>query len=274
MGISTSHRPIPPARQAKEARPFIPVGSGDSEIPAGAIPPGGCRRGKRWEARRRPAAAPPSPTTAGTVPCGSRLGHDKLLTLGEDALFSNRSRRTHPRGPAPTTEILLMVRPAPIRAPALMVLVVLVGLAGAATYWRARTAAKRCEVCMDGWDVHDLAGYLEGRGLRLHLSPTSARGDARTNAYLSTTVKPIAELYWLAKDRTAMQRWAGLVYCERPFSYDRVAYAVESWGECGLRAGPFVFFGDPALLARIRTALGDAISSRTAAPSSPTHNDT
>jgi hypothetical protein len=74
-------------------------------------------------------------------------------------------------------EILIMVRPAPIRAPALMALVFLVGLAGAATCWRARSAAKRCEVCLDGWDIHYLAGHLEGRGLRLHLSPTFAGGD-------------------------------------------------------------------------------------------------
>jgi hypothetical protein len=156
-----------------------------------------------------------------------------------------------------------MVRPVPIRAPALVALVVLIGLASAVTCWRARSAAKCSEVCMDGWDVHDLAGYLEGRGLRLHISPTSARGDVRTNAYLSTAPKPIAELYWLAKDRRAMQRWAGVVYCERPPRYETVAYAVDSWAECGLRVGPFVFFGDPALLARIRTALGAESSSRT-----------
>jgi hypothetical protein len=148
-----------------------------------------------------------------------------------------------------------MLRPAPIRAPALVALVFLVGLAVVATCWRARSAAKRSAVCMDGWDVHDLARYLEGRGLRLHLSPSFAGGDASTNAYLSTTAKPIAELYGLVKNRKAMHPWAGVVYCERPASYDRVAYAVKSWADCGLRAGPFVLFGDPALLARFRTAL-------------------
>jgi hypothetical protein len=150
---------------------------------------------------------------------------------------------------------------------------VLIGLAVAATCWRARTAAKRCEVCMDGWDVHDLAGYLEGQGLRLHLSPSFAHGDARTNAYLSTTAKPGAELYWLIKDTKAMHPWSGVVYCERvrypedrerAVEYEYRDEVVQSWADCGLRAGPFVFFGDPALLARIRTALGTASSSSTA----------
>jgi hypothetical protein len=164
-----------------------------------------------------------------------------------------------------------MVRPAPLRAPALVALVVLVGLAAAATCWRARSAAKHSAVCMDGCDVHDLAAYLEGRGLRLHISPSWAGGNARTNAYLSTTAKPGAELYGLAKNRRKMHPWAGVVYCER-VRYQEVREGVaewredelQSWSDCGLRVGPFVFFGDPALLARIRTALGAESASKRA----------
>jgi hypothetical protein len=144
-----------------------------------------------------------------------------------------------------------------------MALVVLVGLAGAATCWRARSAAKRCEVCLDGWDVHDLAGHLEGRGLRLHLSPTGPGANTRINAYLSTTAKPRAELYWLAKNRRTMDPWAGVIYCERLRHPEDREGVVESWADCGLRAGPFVFFGDAALLARIRTAVGAESSSST-----------
>jgi hypothetical protein len=75
---------------------------------------------------------------------------------------------------------------------------------------------------------------------------------------LTTTAKPGAELAWLLKDRRAMQRWAGVVYCERPRHYEAREGIVEEWADCGLRAGPFVFFGDPKLLTSIRTALGDA----------------
>jgi hypothetical protein len=154
-----------------------------------------------------------------------------------------------------------MLRPSPIRAPALVVLAVLVGLAVAAVYWGARSALQRPEVDMDAWDVRDLVAYLEGRGLRLHLTPTRAGGDASANAYLTTEAKPAAELYGLITDRHTMHHWAGVVYCERCRRYEAREVCLELWGDCGLRAGPFVFFGDPELLARIRTALEDAISS-------------
>jgi hypothetical protein len=111
---------------------------------------------------------------------------------------------------------------------------------------------------MDGWDVRDVLGYLEGRGLRLHLWPSWPGGDASSNAYLTTAARPPAELFWLPKDTKKMDRWVGVVYCERVLRYEERAGAVRSWGDCGLRAGPFVFFGDPALLSRIRAALGDA----------------
>ena len=83
-------------------------------------------------------------------------------------------------------------------------------------------------------------------------------GNASARAYLSTEAKPGAELYWLVKDPRRMQRWAGVVYCERARRYEHREGVVEGWGDCGLRVGPFVFFGDPALLARIRTLLEDA----------------
>jgi hypothetical protein len=111
---------------------------------------------------------------------------------------------------------------------------------------------------MDDWGMPDLAGYLEGRGLRLHLSPTWAGGSPLANAFLTAEVKTGGELYGLLKSPKAIHRWAGVVYGERSRHYEGREWAVESWADCGLRAGPFVFFGDPALLADIRTALGAA----------------
>jgi hypothetical protein len=85
-----------------------------------------------------------------------------------------------------------MLRPAPIRAPALLALAVLGGLAAA--YWGVRSSPEHSKVCMGGWDVPDLVEYLEGRGLRLHLSPTAAGRTASQNAYLTTAAIPGAEL--------------------------------------------------------------------------------
>jgi hypothetical protein len=59
-----------------------------------------------------------------------------------------------------------------------------------------------------------------------------------------------------------MDRWAGVVYCEHLRHPDSREEILASWADCGLRVDPFVFFGDPEMLARIRTALGDAISSQ------------
>jgi hypothetical protein len=154
-------------------------------------------------------------------------------------------------------EILRMLLLTPMRAPVLVALTLLVGLAIVAC-WKTPSAPEPTEARMAGWDVPDLVAYLQGRGLPLHLSPTGPGANTRINAYLTTTAKPGAELYWLLKDRRAMQCWAGVVYCERPRHYEAREVAVDEWAECGLRAGPFVFFGDPVLLARIRTALGDA----------------
>jgi hypothetical protein len=61
--------PVPP-------RP-VTVVARRKKIRFGVAPRGGCRRGKEYGARRRPAAATPNSTTAGTVPCGSRRGHFK-----------------------------------------------------------------------------------------------------------------------------------------------------------------------------------------------------
>jgi hypothetical protein len=157
-----------------------------------------------------------------------------------------------------------MLLPTRIRARVLVVLTLLVGLAIVA-FWKTPSAPERSAARMAGWDVPDLVASLEGRGVPLHLSPTGPGANTRIHAYLSTTAKPAAELYWLVKDTRTMHPWAGVVYCELSRNYEDREGVVEEWAECGLRAGPFVFFGDPQLLARIRTALGHQNDSGTPA---------
>jgi hypothetical protein len=154
------------------------------------------------------------------------------------------------------------LRPAPIPAATFVALAVLAGLA-VAVLWGARSAPERTLAFMDGWDVPDLVAHLEGRGLKLHLSPTAAGRKANADAYLTTAARPEAELYGLVKDTSTMRPWAGVVYCERLRNPADRQIVLEWWGDCGLQSGHFVLFGDPALLARIRNALGDVASSGT-----------
>jgi hypothetical protein len=49
--------------------------------------------------------------------------------------------------------------------------------------------------------------------------------------------------------------WSGVVYCEWGHRNEAREDGLACWGECGLRAGPFLFFGDPEMLAEIRAAL-------------------
>jgi hypothetical protein len=139
-----------------------------------------------------------------------------------------------------------------------MALVVLVGLAVAAIHW-----GKRSEVRLDDWDVRDLVRYLEGQGLRLYISPTGDSGNTRFHAYLTTAANPARDLSYMPRLRQKIHLWADVVYCQRTQRSEVSEETVGAWADCGLRAGPFVFFGDPALLARIRTALGDANDSST-----------
>jgi hypothetical protein len=108
---------------------------------------------------------------------------------------------------------------------------------------------------MDGWDVPALARHLESRGLRLHLLPAGRTRGVGHNAYLTETIKYWEDVAELSTDPTRIERWSGVVYCERSRDGLDAEVRLEGWGGCCLQAGPFLFFGDPSLLARIRDAL-------------------
>ncbi len=105
------------------------------------------------------------------------------------------------------------------------------------------------------WTVADLLRHLEGRGLHLHAAGTRENGPVATNAFLSLERRPWADLGGLVKDPSRFRGWSGIVYCEYGAREGAREGALAGWGEWGLRAGPFVFFGDPNLLAQIRDAL-------------------
>jgi hypothetical protein len=107
-----------------------------------------------------------------------------------------------------------------------------------------------------GWDVPRMAEHLRSRGLAFRLIPGDEPGvNAASSAYLTTTAKTWRELNALPKVRERIGDWQGTLHCERVNQPGARALQIQRWGDCCLEVGPFVFFGDPALLARVRAAL-------------------
>lgn len=105
------------------------------------------------------------------------------------------------------------------------------------------------------WDVPQLVRHLEGQGLGLRPAASSAGGDLRYSVYLTRTVKDWSQMNRLVIVPGRIESWEGTVYCGRlPGPHTRDACSA-LWGDCGLIAGPFAFFGDRELLAEIRACL-------------------
>jgi hypothetical protein len=111
----------------------------------------------------------------------------------------------------------------------------------------------------DDWQVPDLLARLEARGLRLHaVAASRATGDLRMGAYLCEDERPWEDLAGLPIGAAYAGRWHGVVLVTGPFGpLAPLPEEAAGWGENGLRAGPFVFFGDAALLRRIAEALSE-----------------
>jgi hypothetical protein len=111
----------------------------------------------------------------------------------------------------------------------------------------------------DEWQVPDLLARLEARGLRLHAVPASrATGDLRMGAYLCEDERAWEDVAGLPTSAAHAGRWRGVVLVTGRFGpFAPVPEEAAGWGENGLRAGPFMFFGDTALLRRIAAALAE-----------------
>jgi hypothetical protein len=129
-------------------------------------------------------------------------------------------------------------------------------LVGAWVRSRGHRAAPRTPPELQDWDINDLAEHLRGAGLPLREVATAEDGDARNSAYLTTTASTWDELARLARVPERRAGWEGTVYCERNTRESDRKLCRHLWGECYLCAGPFLFFGDPELLGRIRAVLG------------------
>jgi hypothetical protein len=109
-------------------------------------------------------------------------------------------------------------------------------------------------VPLHDWDISRLVAYLNGKGLGLRLVSTRQDGVVDRTAFLTTTAKEWVDFNHLYKARNQIDRWEGTLACERgpaPSWSDLASL----WGDCCLVVGPFLFFGDQALLGRVRVAL-------------------
>jgi hypothetical protein len=83
-----------------------------------------------------------------------------------------------------------------------------------------------------------------------------AEHDLETGFYLCERPQPREQLQLLRRLPESADRWRGVVFCERGRHVGEIEDSEwQRWGELGMRIGPFVFFGDPALLGRIRQAI-------------------
>lgn len=111
---------------------------------------------------------------------------------------------------------------------------------------------------LDDWDVPRLVDFLNGKGLGLRVVSTlKDNGGTDRMAFLTTTDQGWEELSRLPRGRSQVERWRGTLYCERGPAGGDWADLKRQWGDCCLVAGPFLLYGDRALLGRLRAAMSE-----------------
>jgi hypothetical protein len=101
----------------------------------------------------------------------------------------------------------------------------------------------------------ELTEHLRRSGLSLHVVQMTAKSPEE-GLYLCERPLEREQLQWFRRAAQDGDRWRGVVFCEFNRTLGETPDAeLERWGEYGMRLGPFVLFGDPALLRRIRQAL-------------------
>ena len=133
-----------------------------------------------------------------------------------------------------------------------LLLALLAGALLAVAVERRKTNSARLTTPLHDWDIPRLANYLNTRGLALRLVSTRKDGAIGQMAFLTTTNRGWDELNGLAKSADWIDRWRGTLFCEWNMSGEDL---LRQLGDHGMMVGPFLFFGDPELLERVRAAL-------------------
>jgi hypothetical protein len=117
-----------------------------------------------------------------------------------------------------------------------------------------RAAPQPAPLLLDNWDIPQLAAYLNRAGVEVYALPTRKYGVADSNGFLMVVKKDWSYVNGLVKDASEIHKWRGIVYCARETAITLADYARQWHNHC-LRVGPFIFYGDAELLARIGAAL-------------------
>jgi hypothetical protein len=125
----------------------------------------------------------------------------------------------------------------------------------AGLWWAHRPCA--C-AAMDNWKFEDIAWHLRRNGLELRVVPTPPNNPLWVSAYLTTTNKSVEQLSILPAEPERIADWNGTVNCRLSISGAAGDSPASNWGDCWMRVGPFLLFGDRDLMARIRNTLRQA----------------
>jgi hypothetical protein len=131
----------------------------------------------------------------------------------------------------------------------------------AVALWQRLDGPAKPALPLHDWDIPQLVSYLNGQGLGLRLVPPQKEGVLDKEAFLTTTDQSWSDLNQLPKIRERIHGWHGTLYCLRNKEGYVLSGQVDVWGDCCLVAGPFLFFGDRDLLARVRAALNEPVAS-------------
>jgi hypothetical protein len=97
--------------------------------------------------------------------------------------------------------------------------------------------------------------------MRFHVvetAPSVPGGGHPHNLFLTRSPRPTAASLQVPKAPEALDRWHGALYVERLSEPGGRKEQVALWGDACFVAGPFLFFGDPEMLAEAREALAGA----------------
>jgi hypothetical protein len=131
--------------------------------------------------------------------------------------------------------------------------ILLGGLLCGARIWQIERSRRGADV--SEWDIPKLVSHFHTRGLPVRIVFTKKDGVTTSNAFLTTTDQGFEEFNVLPRGEQYINQWRGVVYCEIIKNPQQRADASIGMKGYYLERDPFIFVGDPALLARIGSAL-------------------